>query len=142
MLTVPEGFAERLTAWDRNLKAVWNNRISRWQILRSNPRHPHDAPEHVLTVRGPDGGFQPLDNRALEEIRRRDLWKRFDGRDERYFSGFVRRELEEEQTAMNLAKEKKSETQLADVGERLTYNLKKAELRSRVPADVKRKLGW
>jgi len=86
-------FVRKLKEFDSDLYPVWNNvwrayrrkdtgelvKLGRWQIKRKRyvGAVRHDA--HERTILDADGGYRPLDNRVIEELRLAD-WRRTLGR--------------------------------------------------------------
>jgi len=84
LYTPDRGFVRRMKAMDSQLTARWNRGIERWQIFRvvrrskpvcGNISMMYDSPLHVLTVRGDDGSFMPLDFRTITRLHEIDSWR-------------------------------------------------------------------
>lgn len=120
-MDVPAEFKERLERVDPLLKAEWDNRRSRWKILRTNPVRPQLPPDLILLVREQDGSFRPLDNRTIDKLYSMDLARRYSGT-KGTFGWRLEAEMRDLEDNLKRAKEKEAENRHKEVEERLAWN--------------------
>ena len=125
MYQVPQSFREQLERIDPNLRVEWDVRRCLWNILRKSPLKPLEPPRLVLTVCEPGGAYRPLDNRAIWRLRDMDVYRRFDGRQEKHIGKMVEQELRDREAALSAEKKKATDEKHAEIMDRMRFNVAK-----------------
>jgi hypothetical protein len=71
--SVPKHFSDRLKAFDKNLKAVFNCGTERWEIYRYSRGRWH----WIIAVENDDESYRPLDERVFRKLYEIDIIARY-----------------------------------------------------------------
>lgn len=108
-MQVPDWLQEEMRKIDPNISMFWNRTACLWQIRKLDiltKRH-----EVVLTIRNSDGGFRPLDRRIIWELNEADVFRRFNGRQEKYMGALIEQDLQRKQEKYDKEKQAKADEQ-------------------------------
>jgi len=104
----------KLKAYDPQLFIMFNPATERFEIWRENP----DEPSLVCVVENEDGSFRPLDARVLDEVAKRDVWRRgFDA---------IARDVDEENERIMREADRKVDEVSEEAADRLFHAFRKA----------------
>ncbi len=125
-MQVPAWLQEEMWKIDPDLSMFWNRVACLWQIRKLDTFT--RRPEIVLTIRGEDGGYRPLDRRIILELNEADVYRRFNGRQEKYMGALIEQDLKRKQEKYDKEKKKAADEQHGEAREQLVSALKKVDL--------------
>lgn len=125
-MQVPDYIEEGMRAIDPLISMVWNDVACLWQVQRLDPftRMQHA----VITIRNEDGSFRPLDRRALVDICKADVYRKYSGRHEKYFGALVEKDLKDQQDQYDKEKQKAADEQHDEARDKMVSALKKVDI--------------
>ena len=121
---VPSWLQAEMRKIDPDISMFWNRLACLWQVRKLDTltrRH-----EVVLTIRGEGGGFRPLDRRIILELNEADVFRRFNGRQEKFMGALMEQELKRKQDQYDKEKKKASDEKHEEVVDALASTMRRA----------------
>lgn len=125
-MQVPGWLQEEMRKIDPDISMFWNRLACLWQVRKLDTLT--RRPEIVLTIRGEDGGFRPLDRRIILELNEADVFRRFNGRQEKYMGALMEQELKRKQEKYDKEKQAVADEKHEEIVEQVTSAMKKVDI--------------